>query len=338
MTMMDKMKKIIAVALIVIFAVLADQGTKMWAEDNLASFRYPDHQIEVTVTPEQAGKTLEDFVRTKYPSLNAEDALRVVSSATRNGERLRATDALAGDDKIAFNHVSQTVIDGYFDYQYARNPGAAWSFLADQSDTFRKWFFGITGWIAVIAMGIFIAISKWKTQKMTIITLACVLGGAFGNMIDRFRMGYVIDFISWHIGDAYWPTFNIADVFVTGGIALLIIDMMVHHKDEPEKTKVDDSKSDEVSPSSEAVASSSDEVSSSSEAVASPSEAVASPSEAVASPSEAVASPSEAVASPSESVASPSEAVASSSDEAVSAPVVSTDGEAAQDKTPSVTA
>ena len=308
--MMDKMKKIIAVALIVIFAVLADQGTKMWAEDNLASFRYPDHQIEVTVTPEQAGKTLEDFVRTKYPSLNAEDALRVVSSATRNGERLRATDALAGDDKIAFNHVSQTVIDGYFDYQYARNPGAAWSFLADQSDTFRKWFFGITGWIAVIAMGIFIAISKWKTQKMTIITLACVLGGAFGNMIDRFRMGYVIDFISWHIGDAYWPTFNIADVFVTGGIALLIIDMMVHHKDEPEKTKVDDSKSDEVSPSSEAVASSSDEVSSS----------------------------SEAVASPSESVASPSEAVASSSDEAVSAPVVSTDGEAAQDKTPSVTA
>ena len=338
MTMMDKMKKIIAVALIVIFAVLADQGTKMWAEDNLASFRYPDHQIEVTVTPEQAGKTLEDFVRTKYPSLNAEDALRVVSSATRNGERLRATDALAGDDKIAFNHVSQTVIDGYFDYQYARNPGAAWSFLADQSDTFRKWFFGITGWIAVIAMGIFIAISKWKTQKMTIITLACVLGGAFGNMIDRFRMGYVIDFISWHIGDAYWPTFNIADVFVTGGIALLIIDMMVHHKDEPEKTKVDDSKSDEVSPSSEAVASSSDEVSSSSEAVASPSEAVASPSEAVSSPSEAVASPSEAVASPSESVASPSEAVASSSDEAVSAPVVSTDGEAAQDKTPSVTA
>lgn len=236
--MMDRIKKLIAVALIVIFAVVADQATKFWAEDNFASVRYPDHQIEVTVDADQAGKTLEEFVKVKYPSLNEGDALRVTSSATRNGEKLRATDTLAKDETVAFNHVSRTVIDGYFDYQYARNPGAAWSFMADKSETFRKWFFGATGIVAVIAMGIFIAISKWKNQKLTILTLACVLGGAFGNMIDRFRMGYVIDFISWHVGEHYWPTFNIADVFVTGGIALLVIDLIFIHKDEKKEKAV----------------------------------------------------------------------------------------------------
>ena len=237
-TKMDKMKKLIAVALIVIFAVVADQATKFWAEDNFASVRYPDHQIEVTVDADQAGKTLEEFVKVKYPSLNDGEALRVTSSATRNGERLRATDTLAKDETVAFNHVSRTVIDGYFDYQYARNPGAAWSFMADKSDTFRRWFFGATGIVAVIAMGIFIGISKWKSQKLTILALACVLGGAFGNMIDRFRMGYVIDFISWHVGEHYWPTFNVADVFVTGGIALLVIDLIFIHKDEKKKEAV----------------------------------------------------------------------------------------------------
>ena len=236
--MMDHIKKFIAVALIVIFAVVADQSSKIWAEDNFASVRYPDHQIEVTIDAEHAGMTLEEFVKTKYPSLDEGDALRVTSSATRGGERLRATDALAQDDKVAFNHLTRTVVDGYFDYQYARNPGAAWSFLADQSETFRKWFFGTTGIVALIAMGIFIAISKWKNQKLTILTLACIMGGALGNMIDRFRMGYVIDFISWHVGEHYWPTFNIADVFVTGGIALLIIDLFVNHK-EDDKNKAD---------------------------------------------------------------------------------------------------
>ena len=236
--MMDLIQKFIAVALIVIFAVVADQSSKIWAEDNFASIRYPDHQIEVTIDADHAGMTLEEFVKTKYPSLDEGDALRVTSSATRSGERLRATDALAQDDKVAFNHLTRTVVDGYFDYQYARNPGAAWSFLADQSETFRKWFFGATGIVALIAMGIFIAISKWKNQKLTILTLACIMGGALGNMIDRFRMGYVIDFISWHVGEHYWPTFNIADVFVTGGIALLIIDLFVNHK-EDDKQKVE---------------------------------------------------------------------------------------------------
>ncbi len=230
--MADKFKKLIAVLLILIFAVLFDQATKFWAENNFASVRYPDHQIEVTVTPDQADLTLEEFVKKNYDSLNDEDALRVTSSATRNGERLRATDKLAADDKVAFNHLSKTVVDGYFDYQYARNPGAAWSFMADKSATFRAWFFGITGIIAMIALGIFIGVSKWKTQKPLIIALACVMGGALGNIIDRFRLTYVIDFISWHIGEHYWPTFNIADVFVTCGIAFLIIDVIIHGKDE----------------------------------------------------------------------------------------------------------
>lgn len=74
---------------------------------------------------------------------------------------------------------------------------------------------------------------------MLIITLGCVLGGAAGNIIDRFRYGYVIDFISWHIGDKYWPTFNIADVFVTCGVVFLVIDLLIHRDEKaPETAKI----------------------------------------------------------------------------------------------------
>ena len=226
--------KFVVVAFIVFVAVFLDQWSKFWAEDNLASPRY-DHTIDVVVPQSEQTSTLEQFVKTAYPDANETNQKYMVASASRNGEKLFASNEVNPGDKISFNYVTKTVIEGYFDYQYARNPGAAWSFLADQSPRFRGIFFGITGILAVILMFGFIIASKWKTQKPLIIFLACILGGAVGNIIDRFRMGYVIDFISWHVGEHYWPTFNIADIFVTCGVALLIIDLIIHRNDKDNK-------------------------------------------------------------------------------------------------------
>ena len=244
--MSNAIKKTIAVLLVIIFAVLFDQITKFWAEDNFASLRYPDHQIEMTVQPEHAGVTLEDFVKKTNDSLSDENVLRTVASATRDNNRIFASDIVNDGDKISFGYMSRTV-NPFWDYQYARNPGAAFSFLADQSEQFRRIFFGITGIVALIALGAFIGFSSWKNDKRLIITLACVMGGALGNIIDRFRLGYVIDFISWHVGEHYWPTFNIADVFVTCGIALLLIELLVHK----DKNKMNDNtaKKDDVTKS-----------------------------------------------------------------------------------------
>ncbi len=231
--MSGRIAKFIVVGFIILFAVILDQWTKNWAEHNLASARYETHAAAITIPGEADGLTLSEFIAKKYPKNDDSERYRMIASAKRGGERMSGADAVKGGETIELGHASITVIPGYYDYQYARNPGAAWSFMADRPEKFRAVFFGITGVLAVVLLGVFIARSAWPRQRMLIITLGCVLGGAIGNIIDRFRYGYVIDFISWHIGDKYWPTFNIADVFVTCGVAFLIIDLLIHREEKP---------------------------------------------------------------------------------------------------------
>ncbi|MBQ9818189.1 MAG: signal peptidase II [Proteobacteria bacterium] len=220
----DHLIKYLAVVIIIVLAIVFDQWTKNWAEENLATPRFPEHTVSVQV---QNDTTLEQLVQERYAGNSEHENKLIMANAYRSGERLMPqTNITAGQD-VEFKYVGLTVIDGYYDYQYARNPGAAFSFLADQSPEFRSAFFGITGIIAVILMLVFIITGSWKTQKPMILALTFILGGAVGNIIDRIRFGYVIDFISWHVENHYWPTFNIADVFVTGGVAFLVLDLLI---------------------------------------------------------------------------------------------------------------
>lgn len=224
--MNEKTIKILIAALIVFIAVFLDQWTKNWAEDNLANARFPEHYVTLTVNDQNAG-TVEDIIQKRYPNNNERENKMILANTYRNSERIMPQTEVKSGESLELHHVGLTVIDGYYDYQYARNPGAAFSFLADASPKFRSIFFGITGILAMILIGVFIWRTSWKNNKVLILSLACVLGGAIGNVIDRFRLSYVIDFISWHVGEHYWPTFNIADVFVTGGVAFLILAMLV---------------------------------------------------------------------------------------------------------------
>jgi len=127
-----------------------------------------------------------------------------------------------------------TVIDGYFNFIYRENKGAAWSFLADTKDSFRvPFFFTIT--IAAIILVLFMIYKLEENQNILRVVFPLIIGGATGNLLDRITNGAVIDFIDWHIGVHHWPTFNIADVAISIGMGLIVIDFIIHRKEYAEK-------------------------------------------------------------------------------------------------------
>lgn len=103
------------------------------------------------------------------------------------------------------------------------NYGAAFSFLSDQSG-WQRWFFVVVSTLASIFLSVWIYRTP-VTNKWLLITLAFILGGAIGNLIDRVYLGYVVDFISVHYEDNYFPAFNVADSAITVGAIMLFIDM-----------------------------------------------------------------------------------------------------------------
>ena len=81
----------------------------------------------------------------------------------------------------------------------------------------------------MIAIGAIIYIYRSaQGQKLLQTGLMLILGGAIGNLIDRVRIGYVVDFIDWHYKNHHWPTFNIADVAISVGVGLFILDAIVN--------------------------------------------------------------------------------------------------------------
>ena len=115
------------------------------------------------------------------------------------------------------------VIEGFWNHRYVENPGGAWGLLADSSEQIRAPFFLIVSIGALIfIIGFFRQLEEH--QKLMILSLSLVFGGALGNLIDRLHLSYVIDFIDWHVGDWHWPTFNIADAGITIGVILLLVE------------------------------------------------------------------------------------------------------------------
>jgi signal peptidase II len=109
------------------------------------------------------------------------------------------------------------------------NVGAAFSFLASASG-WQRWVF--IGLACVVSIGIIIWLLKLPRGSHVLLTagLALVLGGALGNVIDRIRLGYVIDFIHFHWDRAYFPAFNVADSAITVGAACLLLDALFDAK------------------------------------------------------------------------------------------------------------
>lgn len=130
-------------------------------------------------------------------------------------------------DRTMHLYQSIPVVDNFFHITYVRNKGAAFSFLSHAS--WRVPFFIAISLIAAIV--IVIAYSKLREdQKLAQLSLAMIFSGAVGNLIDRVRLGEVIDFLDAHWYQHHWPAFNVADSLICVGVFLLAIDMLREEK------------------------------------------------------------------------------------------------------------
>lgn len=118
-------------------------------------------------------------------------------------------------------HESIPIIPNFFSLTYIRNPGAAFGLLASSSNGFRLLFFGATSVFALALLAtIFVRLrhDDWAGQ----LSIAGILGGAIGNMLDRLRFGEVIDFLDVYVNGYHWPAFNVADAAISVGVVILI--------------------------------------------------------------------------------------------------------------------
>lgn len=111
-----------------------------------------------------------------------------------------------------------------FNFMLAYNTGAAFSFLSNAGGWQRWFFISLTLLVCVVLL-------RWlwrlrADEKLLAVSLALILGGAFGNLIDRVWLGYVIDFIDVYYAHYHWPVFNVADSAITVGVTLLFIDII----------------------------------------------------------------------------------------------------------------
>lgn len=115
-----------------------------------------------------------------------------------------------------------TVIPGFFDIVHILNRGAAFGFLNRHDIDWQRPFFIV---ISVLALGLIAALARSKGDDGPFFAygLGLILGGAVGNLIDRVRLGVVVDFLDFYIGAWHWPAFNVADMGICLGAAGLLV-------------------------------------------------------------------------------------------------------------------
>lgn len=117
-----------------------------------------------------------------------------------------------------------TYVTSFFNVVRAHNTGAAFSFLADGAG-WQRWLFTVIG----LAAACFIVwmLRSHAGQKLFSFAMACILGGAIGNVIDRMMHGYVVDFLDFHLQGRHFPAFNVADSAITIGAVCLVLDELL---------------------------------------------------------------------------------------------------------------
>ena len=128
-----------------------------------------------------------------------------------------------------------SVIPGFLNLAYAQNTGVAFSMLDDHGDTGR-WGLSIVAMVAAVLVIYFF----WRTPRTDdriLGALAMLLAGIAGNVVDRLRLGFVVDFIDVQFGQWHYPTFNVADAAICVGAGLLILDMVLVKRKQQVETR-----------------------------------------------------------------------------------------------------
>ncbi len=123
-------------------------------------------------------------------------------------------------------------IPSFMKLVYAENPGAAWGFMRDASPSLRKAFFSAIALLASIGM-IWAIFTGWMGTALGTWALGPVLGGALGNLVDRNLYNIVVDFILNYVGEHRWPVYNVADIGITVGVILILLELFLSRGQEP---------------------------------------------------------------------------------------------------------
>lgn len=135
----------------------------------------------------------------------------------------QATKALV--DRYMELHESHSIIDGLARLTYVQNRGAAFGILSDADLPYQSALFSVVSVVALLA----IAVYAWRlpaASRLPQAALALIMGGAVGNLLDRARLGYVIDYVDVYWGRHHWPAFNVADAAISVGVGLLVLDIL----------------------------------------------------------------------------------------------------------------
>ena len=129
-------------------------------------------------------------------------------------------------DHLMDLHESRVVVEGLVSLTYVQNRGAAFGVFSDADLPYQSLLFSLVG---VAALG-GIAAYAWRlpaASRLPQTALALIMGGAVGNLVDRARLGHVVDFVDVYWKSHHWPAFNVADSAITVGVCLLILDMVL---------------------------------------------------------------------------------------------------------------
>lgn len=147
---------------------------------------------------------------------------------------LVSLDQLTKNAVVSRFHLGDTmaVIGNFFNITRVHNSGAAFGLLASLPPHLREPFFFVVPGITLLVI-LFVFYKLRQTQILSVYALAMILGGALGNLADRVRLGFVIDFLDFHLSDGvHFPAFNVADAGITIGVALLLLGMISERETE----------------------------------------------------------------------------------------------------------
>jgi signal peptidase II len=117
------------------------------------------------------------------------------------------------------------VIPGFFNLVHVRNTGAAFSFLAGEPSVWRQGLFvGLTLFVVAIILFAYGKVQSRDYWSKT--AYALIAAGALGNLVDRLRLGEVVDFLDCYVGAYHWPAFNVADSAITVGALMLVVSLL----------------------------------------------------------------------------------------------------------------
>jgi signal peptidase II len=118
------------------------------------------------------------------------------------------------------------VIPGFFSITHIHNPGGAFGLLADGHSGLRQGLFFVAS-LAAVVLVVYYFVKMPANFPWLSAGFAMILGGAVGNLVDRVRMGAVVDFIDFYVGNLHWPAFNVADSAITIGVVIILYHLLI---------------------------------------------------------------------------------------------------------------